>query len=111
MKNRGRFFKVGGQCWTGATKPTMLLTHGACLLAAFLATFAYSATAPYAKFEDGMLSKTRPAGWLGEVCQLQADGLGGHPEALSYPYDTCLWNGEIPRMGTHGQDWCKCRPD
>jgi|GEM_PF-164129 len=68
-------------------------------------TFAYSAPAPYGTFEDGLLSKTRPAGWLAEVCQLQADGLGGHPEALSYPYDTCLWNGNIPRMGRHGQDW------
>ena len=60
---------------------------------------------PYGKFADGLLSRTRPAGWLAEVCQLQADGLGGHPEALSYPYDTCLWNGNIPRMGEHGQDW------
>ena len=29
--------------------------------------------------------------------------ISGHPEALSYPYNTCLWAGEIPRMGTHGQ--------
>ena len=68
-------------------------------------TIAYSSTAPYGKFEDGMLSKTRPAGWLAEACRIQADGLTGHPEALSYPYDTCLWAGTIPRMGTHGQDW------
>lgn len=64
-----------------------------------------AAVAPYARFEDGMLSRTRPAGWLAEVCRLQAEGLGGHPEALNYPYDTCLWNGKIPRMGKHGQDW------
>ena len=63
------------------------------------------ASAPYGKFEDGMLSKTRPAGWLAETCRLQAEGLTGHSEALSYPYDTCLWAGTIPRMGTHGQDW------
>ncbi|MCR5750974.1 MAG: glycoside hydrolase family 97 catalytic domain-containing protein [Kiritimatiellae bacterium] len=70
-----------------------------------VSTAAFGAVAPSAKFEDGMLSKTRPAGWLAEVCRLQAEGLGGHPEALSYPYDTCLWAGEIPRMGRHGQDW------
>ena len=70
-----------------------------------VSTAAFAAVAPHAKFEDGMLSKTRPAGWLGEACKLQSEGLTGHPEALSYPYDTCLWDGEIPRMGTHGQDW------
>ena len=70
-----------------------------------ISTVACAAVAPHAKFEDGMLSKTRPAGWLEGVCRLQAEGLTGHPEALSYPYDTCLWAGTIPRMGTHGQDW------
>ncbi len=70
-----------------------------------ISTVACAAVAPHAKFEDGMLSKTRPAGWLQGACRLQAEGLTGHPEALSYPYDTCLWAGTIPRMGTHGQDW------
>ena len=64
-----------------------------------------SAAAPFAKFDDGMLSKTRPAGWLARACKTQSEGLTGHPEALSYPYDTCLWAGVIPRMGKHGQDW------
>ena len=72
---------------------------GICTLAAF------AAPAPHAKFSDGMLSKTRPAGWLAGACRVQAEGMTGHPEALSYPYDTCLWAGEIPRMGKHGQDW------
>ena len=71
----------------------------------FVATAACAAVAPYAKFEDGMLSKTRPAGWLGEACKVQAEGMTGHPEALSYPYDTCLWAGSIPRMGGHGSGW------
>lgn len=63
------------------------------------------AMAPFAKFEDGMLSKTRPAGWLLRACRMQADGLAGHPEALSYPYNTCLWDGTIPRMGKYGAGW------
>ena len=85
----------------------LLAALGVCIFAYFHnSTIAYSAeVAPFAKFTDGMLSKTRPAGWLGETCKLQSDGLTGHPEALSYPYDTCLWAGEIPRMGKHGQDW------
>ena len=84
-----------------------LAALGVCIFAYFHnSTIAYSAeVAPFAKFTDGMLSKTCPAGWLGEACKLQSEGLTGHPEALSYPYDTCLWAGEIPRMGRHGQDW------
>ena len=35
-----------------------------------------------------MLSRTRPAGWLAETCRMQAEGLGGHPEALSYFLET-----------------------
>lgn len=71
----------------------------------YISTAACAAVAPHAKFADGMLAKTRPAGWLASACKLQAEGLTGHPEALSYPYDTCLWAGVIPRMGKHGQDW------
>ena len=69
------------------------------------ANFTVPGVAPHAKFTDGMLSKTRPAGWLARACKTQSEGLTGHPEALSYPYDTCLWAGEIPRMGKHGRDW------
>ena len=29
----------------------------------------------------------------------------GHPEALSYPYDSCMWAGRITREGGHGQGW------
>ena len=82
-------------------RTTLQTTIAFCLIS----TVACAAVAPHAKFEDGMLSKTRPAGWLEGACRLQAEGLTGHPEALSYPYDTCLWAGTIPRMGTHGQDW------
>ena len=51
------------------------------------------------------MKDVRPEGWLLGQLQTQKEGLTGHPEALSYPYNTCLWAGEIPRMGTHGQDW------
>ncbi len=66
---------------------------------------AFAAVAPYGKFEDGMLSKTRPAGWLECALRTQAAGLTGHPEALSYPYDSCLWAGKIQREGGHGDGW------
>ncbi|MBO4634886.1 MAG: glycoside hydrolase family 127 protein [Bacteroidales bacterium] len=57
------------------------------------------------QWQEPGLTDVRPAGWLLEYLQTQRDGLTGHPEALSYPYNTCLWNGEIPRMGTHGRVW------
>ena len=83
------------------------MKHKLIALAALAActALAMGSTGSSGKFEDGMLSKTRPTGWLERTCRLQADGLTGHPEALSYPYNTCLWAGTIPRMGTHGQDW------
>ena len=56
-------------------------------------------------WQEASLRDIRPEGWLLETLQTQKEGLTGHPEALSYPYNTCLWDGEIPRMGTHGQDW------
>ena len=56
-------------------------------------------------WDETSLKDIQPKGWLEEKMVGQKEGLTGHPEALSYPYNTCLWAGEIPRMGTHGQDW------
>jgi len=63
-----------------------------------------ASSAPSIWQETG-LRDIKPEGWLLHKLQSQKVGLTGHPEALSYPYNTCLWDGEIPRMGTHGQDW------
>lgn len=70
-------------------------------IALFLACFSLLAQ----PWQEASLKDIRPSGWLEQKFQAQKDGLTGHPEALSYPYNTCLWAGEIPRMGTHGQDW------
>ena len=48
-------------------------------------------------FQEGLIADITPKGWLLEFLQRQKTGLTGHPEALSYPYNTCLWAGEIPR--------------
>ena len=56
-------------------------------------------------FQEGLIADITPKGWLLEFLQRQKTGLTGHPEALSYPYNTCLWAGEIPRNGDYGQDW------
>ena len=56
-------------------------------------------------WRETSLQDIHPSGWLQQVLLSQKEGLTGHPEALSYPYNTCLWAGEIPRMGDHGRDW------
>ena len=66
----------------------------------------FSCVGVYAQpWQETSLSDIRTGGWLKQQLINQKEGLTGHPEALSYPYNTCLWAGEIPRMGTHGQDW------
>lgn len=49
-------------------------------------------------FNEGLIGKIKPEGWLKENLNRQLTGLTGHPEALSYPYNTCLWAGYIPRI-------------
>lgn len=69
------------------------------------APFSGAAGGAVRRFDEGLLGAVRPEGWLLESLQRQADGLTGHPEALSYPYNTCLWAGEIPRNGRYGKAW------
>ena len=80
-------------------------TRWAMGIAACAISFAQASVAPFGTFEDGLLAQTRPTGWLAATCRAQAEGLTGHPEALSYPYDSCLWAGEISREGGHGDGW------
>ena len=58
------------------------------------------------KFTMGKVNAIHPQGWLQTLLQRQHDGLTGHPEALSYPYNTCLWAGEISRSDeSYGDNW------
>lgn len=59
----------------------------------------------YGVFDDCLLSRVEPQGWIKEFLERQKDGLSGHPEALSYPYNTALWDGEIKRQSDHGENW------
>lgn len=78
-----------------------------CVLFALLPSFASAGkgNAPFSVYEDGLMTNITPKGWIKEFLERQADGLSGHPEAMSYPFNTNLWNGPIKRMSTHGAGW------
>ena len=60
----------------------------------------------HAKFDAGSVQAIQPTGWLQILLQRQRNGLTGHPEALSYPYNSCLWAGEISRSNeNYGDNW------
>ena len=60
----------------------------------------------YAAFTDGLLPDITPKGWIETFLERQRSGITGHPEALSYPYNSCLWNGDITRnTESYGSDW------
>lgn len=66
----------------------------------------YVPAAPYAAFSEGMIGNITPQGWLAEILNRQNEGLTGHPEAMAYPYDSCLWAGELSRDSeSRGSDW------
>lgn len=75
------------------------------LIAVLIGSTVANAAAPHSKYSDGLLGKTTPKGWIKEFLDRQCSGLSGHPEAMSYPYNTNLWNGTIERMSTHGRGW------
>ena len=76
-------------------------------LTIFAAGFFLSAqSTTFSKFNAGSVPNIHPTGWLETLMQRQHDGLTGHPEALSYPYNSCLWAGEISRSDeSYGDNW------
>lgn len=58
------------------------------------------------RFLTAGVKDIQPGSWLEILMQRQHDGLTGHPEALSYPYNSCLWAGEISRSDeSYGDNW------
>lgn len=57
-------------------------------------------------FREQGITAIRPQGWLKEFLLRQRSGLTGHPEVLSYPFNSVLWAGVIDRIGEqHGANW------
>lgn len=66
----------------------------------------YATAAPYARFSEGLIDNIQAEGWLKEILVRQREGLTGHPEAMAYPYNSCLWAGELERDSeSRGADW------
>lgn len=64
------------------------------------------AQARFDKFKEQGITDVSPQGWLKEFLLRQRSGLTGHPEVLSYPFNSCLWAGVIDRVGEqHGANW------
>lgn len=62
--------------------------------------------APYGTFAEGKIGDVTPKGWIAEFLSRQVSGMTGHPEALSYPYNSCLWAGSLDRnTDSYGSDW------
>ena len=60
----------------------------------------------YDHFQEFPINSVIAQGWLKEFLNRQRNGLTGHPEVLSYPFNTCLWGGVIQRVGENrGDNW------
>lgn len=58
------------------------------------------------RFTETAINAVSPRGWLQEFLQRQRTGLTGHPEVMSYPYNSLLWAGDIRREDEqHGANW------
>src|SRR5271155_5332986 len=59
----------------------------------------------YGRFSELPVGSVQPRGWIQGWLERQAQGLTGHPENMSYPYDTCMYAGFIPRPQTTNIWW------
>jgi hypothetical protein len=59
----------------------------------------------FGRFSELPVGAVQPRGWLQQWLERQAQGLTGHPENMSYPYDTCMYAGTIPPPQTRDKWW------
>ena len=85
----------------------MEMTKKGFFLSLVLAASGAAFAQPYAAYHDGLIRHIQPKGWINEFLNRQRTGMTGHPEAIAYPYNTCLWAGEIARQNecSFAKDW------
>ncbi|MDE5940791.1 MAG: glycoside hydrolase family 127 protein [Muribaculaceae bacterium] len=83
------------------------MNRTAVIILTILAGSLISRSQQFSQFSEGLIGSIKPRGWLKEYLHRQASGLTGHPEAIDYPYNTCLWAGEIERKNEspYAKDW------
>ena len=59
----------------------------------------------YGRFSELPVGSVQPRGWIQQWLERQAHGLTGHPENMSYPYDTCMYGGVIPPPPFQNKSW------
>ncbi|HKW28639.1 MAG TPA: beta-L-arabinofuranosidase domain-containing protein [Verrucomicrobiae bacterium] len=59
----------------------------------------------YGQFSELPVGSVQPRGWIQKWLERQAQGLTGHPENMSYPYDTCMYAGIIPPPSFRNKWW------
>jgi len=59
----------------------------------------------YGAFSELPVGSVQPRGWIQRWLERQAQGLTGHPENMSYPYDTCMYAGVIPPPPFQNKWW------
>lgn len=59
----------------------------------------------YGQFSELPVGSVQPRGWIQHWLERQAQGLTGHPEEMSYPYDTCMYAGIIAPPQTTNVWW------
>jgi len=59
----------------------------------------------YGQFSELPVGSVQPRGWIQKWLERQAQGLTGHPENMSYPYDTCMYAGIIPPRSYQNKWW------
>jgi len=59
----------------------------------------------HGRFAELPVGAVQPRGWIQKWLERQAQGLTGHPENLTYPFDTCLFAGNIPKPANASKSW------